>query len=87
MSGHTPGPWTVQSASWSEEGNIQYEIAGIPIMNRLDARLIEAAPDLLDALENLVRLWQWGADLRDYSTPWNGANEAIAKARGTLVQS
>jgi hypothetical protein len=47
---HTPGPWNVGTIDWSVDGNVRYELTGIDVITQADARLIEAAPDLLAAL-------------------------------------
>lgn len=56
---HTPGPWKVTSAGFDsscDENDACYYIAannGMQV-SKANANLIEAAPDLLDALERLV---------------------------------
>lgn len=50
MSKHTPGPWTVGRCTWNEDANVCYELEGIKRGSAADARLIAAAPDLLEAL-------------------------------------
>lgn len=54
----TPGPWKVRAAHFCEDGIPAYEVvmAGEPNINACDARLIAAAPDLYDALSDLVQL-------------------------------
>lgn len=54
MSGHTPGPWKVTYGEFTEKG-VKYEI-DMPDqrLTAFDARLIAAAPDLKEALEELV---------------------------------
>lgn len=59
MSAHTPGPWRVHSFSLTE--HVIPEVWGLSgdeysdhIKRVEDARLIAAAPELLDALERLV---------------------------------
>lgn len=81
---HTPGPWRVSY----ERGTTQIRTANnesimcdetyypwVP-KNDADWHLIAAAPDLLEALEGVVRV----AD-RD-TTEFNAARAAIAKAKG-----
>jgi hypothetical protein len=73
---HTPGPWcakypVVYSASGSELLHIdEYDCATV-----FDARLIAAAPDLLEALQYIV---QNGPS----SAAWAFAIAAIVKATG-----
>jgi hypothetical protein len=90
---NTPGPWAVATSnSWRRIVSRDYGTVCEPVVQRdghpdlhfknggvdgPDAKLIEAAPDLLDALENMVRLFDGyqGMQLTD-------AKAAIAKARG-----
>ena len=72
MSKHTPGPWQVVGSN--VYGN---NLRALLPMNAADARLIAAAPDLLEALEDLLG-WQTLAP-DDVVT---AARAAIAKARG-----
>jgi len=59
MSKHTPGPWHVANVGWiaSERGTIcamyamKTGLHGEDIEGEANARLIAAAPDLLDALK------------------------------------
>ena len=69
---HTPGPWEpywVSPSFWriTRQGK---DIAA----TEANTRLMAAAPELLEALEALVGLW-------DDST-WDKARAAIAKAKG-----
>jgi hypothetical protein len=58
MNEHTPGPWTLDKKSaisygWRDGKPIRYEIAeckGFPASAEANARLIAAAPELLEAL-------------------------------------
>ena len=96
MSGHTPGPWTdkaidesqwgvYDSRGWSVAQAHQIKVLSADIKQAertANARLIAAAPDLLAALERLVR--QHGSDGIEYSGdhPVAVARAAIAKATG-----
>ena len=83
---HTPGPWKIVS-SWNDymvEGPNGEEIIwqdgnyGTPTISKADAYLIAAAPDLLEALQNLEN--------DDESIPkhaWDMVQNAIAKATGS----
>ena len=84
---HTPGPWNLYPNSASDwvvrkmftDGQESHEIArcksGVD-----NARLIAAAPDLLDALETIVSTER---DRHGYHPAWTDqARAAIAKARG-----
>ena len=61
MSEHTPGPWEVQYGYPTRTGHEylvfgpQWGSDGGMIANQADARLIAAAPDMLDALEGIKR--------------------------------
>jgi len=87
---HTPGPWTwgksydglYGSGSGQDNEVLTYEdydgmwLAYVP-QREANARLIAAAPELLEALENLEN--------DDGSIPdhaWNLCQAAIAKAKG-----
>lgn len=53
MSKHTPSPWSVKSADWDSEGDVRYTLNGIKHFSAPHKNLIEAAPDLLEALQLL----------------------------------
>jgi hypothetical protein len=81
MSKHTPGPWHCHEivGVYASNGKLVASIH-TPISNRsYDAEVIAAAPDLLEALKNLLESHYNGnvinADCRD-------AEAAIAKAEG-----
>jgi hypothetical protein len=85
MSKHTPGPWIVArdmrgTGNMLVDGVVNAEgrgIANCGTNGEGNARLIAAAPDLLEALESLLN------DQRDASLPaLVRARAAIAKARG-----
>lgn len=86
---HTPGPWT-----YDEESNEVYrldsaghveaclcEIRGEPNW-RDNARLIAAAPDLLKALQKLVKAMGYHVPIHEYHRALDTAREAIRKALG-----
>jgi hypothetical protein len=97
MGGHTPGPWSAQPSELGPDdkpfhwyvvaGNGRYDPAIVStwpgsVDPERDARLISAAPDMLEALEGLV------ASVRGVG-PKDGkvlarADAAIAKARGEV---
>lgn len=82
MTTYTPGPWTSEIGT-SEEGPLIWPHTGKPVAQILgnskksiaNARLIAAAPDLLEALQRIV-------DAPGMSAPYyiNIAKEAIIKA-------
>ena len=92
MSKHTPGPWTVCEHSWSRTGiySASHPIAALDIYEEAteetqedwervmsaNAHLIAAAPDLLEALQSVMKMMnspgEWHQEVR----------AAIAKATG-----
>lgn len=68
----TPGPWKascrdmsyVDGDEWSRDEFLQWEVEGPDVPRgrgdyyQADALLIAAAPDMLDALEQMLRLWR-----------------------------
>ena len=94
---HTPGPWlttestehwgrvnvTVQAAFTANEIATAWQ--GTTDVNRANARLIAAAPDLLEACELIVSAFDQLAPMspaRNEPLQINAARAAIAKARG-----
>ena len=78
---HTPGPWAFYNDNRIEIVAIGKTIAriyhSVPSEDLPNARLIAAAPDLLDALEMIAysNNSEWQADC---------AKQAIAKAKGEV---
>ena len=81
MSRHTPGPW--DTAPWGDGSNLKgctnvvdhtRQIIIATDVQEGYARLIAAAPDLLEALEDLINKHKAG--------PVTKAKAAIAKAQG-----
>jgi hypothetical protein len=95
MSGqHTPGPWEWDDTVWSYDpeqqapwliqagGRMDRVLGGQITCNEADARLIAAAPELLDALKEMVRMAE--------TEGWEGfekAKAAIAKASPTTTDA
>ena len=88
---HTPGPWVacpgnarqVYKIETNARGNQNdgYEIAALRGPDKdANARLIAAAPDLLAALDYLVRARDKGWKIDE--TGWDHARAAIARATG-----
>ena len=92
MSKHTPGPWEVRPSANevinSDHGRLPFEIAagytliGAVYENEADARLIAAAPDLLDALLEYKRMYEEVQPAGGWQGVYELGNEAIAKATG-----
>ena len=95
MNNHTPGPWTLEEhrAHWTSYivrgGPMQNQIAqcfnwqdkGFDVSSEENARLIAAAPDLLEALElALLVIEATGPGV--YHDAERQMRKAIAKAKG-----
>ena len=96
MTKHTPGPWKIDD-SWydytvvgpnGEEIIFQDGPHGTPTLKQVDARLIAAAPDMLEALERVLEnsmdpksVEEFGGYCLDSETS-EIARSAIAKAKG-----
>lgn len=89
MSGHTPGPWFADHMEFGWQVGFDMPFghrAGLAVIlgwgqpSEQNARLIAAAPDLLQALEAIAEdhLWHYGAETHLAKT----AMAAIAKAKG-----
>ena len=82
---HTPGPWKiipiedaarkVWDCVYYEDGNVDHHLACVE--GKANARLIAAAPELLEAAKAVAK-WL-GRDIND----WDSLRAAIAKAEGT----
>jgi hypothetical protein len=90
---HTPGPWAVREAEGDELYEVYREAGGELIAyaaatakQRVNARLIAAAPELLRELKLMLSLWEnassnyWHA--KEYMDMGDPARAAIAKAEG-----
>lgn len=84
---HTPNPWVVTVEE--NEGNCKiYSIenkGGAESGDEAEAnrKLIEAAPDLLDALKTFVAIYHEGTNQAININPaWDKAYAALAKAQG-----
>lgn len=86
MSKHTPGPWRIEEGVHyacirTNSGVIaDMRFVGGAVRNMADARLIAAAPDLLEALTSLERISGIAAPHDDPARVT--ARAAIAKALG-----
>ena len=89
---HTPGPWEVdeysQSIIWGPNGEHIADVrgfgAGLPMIP--NARVLAAAPKMLEALKNIRKELQLSGNwiANDYGWPSNreAITAAIAKAEG-----
>lgn len=89
--GHTPGPWSFRGCDggWAIDFNEDQEQVVDYVYEEADARLIAAAPELLEALEDIANDYAERFDMDSQSTNpgmkvvVENARAAIAKARGT----
>ena len=95
MSDYTPGPWKVRTAH-----NVYLEacagrkfICSLPLFSLIstnresnaNARLIAAAPELVEALEGIVQEWAGGVAFTEYNTILMGVPPNIVDTRGVDV--
>jgi len=79
---HTPGPWTVVITDDYATYRIQKAATEITSLHKEgNRRLIQAAPDMLMALEAVQR-WQYGEQETNDDEVLNIVATAVAKARG-----
>ncbi len=82
---HTPGPWQIESGGARLINTQAHVISAsdglgpVAYSTGSNARLIAAAPDLLEALQRMVAAWGSGFDEGD-SPSLDKARAAIAKA-------
>jgi hypothetical protein len=94
MNQHTQGPWSFKT-NWcdmvaSDEGVIciimednEKGINRTKLVNRANARLIAASPDLLEALESLIAMDDAdGMGVDGWEKRFNVARAAVSRARG-----
>lgn len=96
MSAHTPGPWTIDwnvsrldifsadAATLVATLRRSALSPGIDDTAKANARLIAAAPDMLEALQKLCAIQEYG-DVASWASEWDEARAAIAKATGGEV--
>ena len=89
MSGHTPGPWVVNgfgSAYWviarTQRGGVAISSASLAGDEIADARLISAAPELLEALANALKSLDTDGAASATASLRTLGRAAIAKAEG-----
>lgn len=91
MSEPTPGPWEAVCCSITKEvDGIAVEVAVVlrwfPEFHA-NAQLMAAAPDLLAALEEHLRLWGADQDMPDFTDAIEQARAAVKKARAKAAVS
>lgn len=97
---HTPGPWVYDSGCFYakcqlDEYGLTYEspiaelLEGRPFNTDGNAKLIAAAPEILESLESLIELYEQDEETTtpgtDAHTAMTLAKIVVAKARGALV--
>ena len=87
MRTHTPGPWTLNDARSTrvdlidtQQGHAVGEIVWVDVRNPADARLIAAAPDMLETLRDIVGMLTDANDMR--ADALHAARTAIVRATG-----
>ena len=85
---HTPDSWDVRQAVVTGDDALVVDGNGLVVarcpfpFQNTRARLIAAAPDMLAALQELVRKADFGEPVPDWLNVWDEARSAIAKAEG-----
>ena len=89
MAKHTPGPWEYLPAAGGLCGAITTKTGWIcdfiECPSTEDARLMAAAPELLEALEQLVMINKIYSEDKEHDFAWaemQNAKQVIAKAKG-----
>jgi hypothetical protein len=78
---HTPGPWVV-SGKATINSTMRGWVASVSTVDRVaNARLISAAPDMLEALRGILESMEMENPLA-HKTQIDAARAAIAKAEG-----
>lgn len=87
MKAYTPGPWTLNDARSTrvdlidtQRGHAVGEIVWVDVRNPADARLIAAAPDMLETLREIVGMLTDANDMR--ADALHAARAAIVRATG-----
>lgn len=93
MNKYTPGPWHV--AERVDDGDVLYtvEADNLPVAyiyrkaeREANARLIAAAPELLEALEELLA-WDLQMLPQEVSEGYSGIEEDIARAKAAIAKA
>jgi hypothetical protein len=87
---HTPGPWRAEKDETAEVWDIKCNLGTVamtddlsPKTNEANARLIASAPELLEALKNLVSMgWNDSPLCKVYEKEIQAAEKAISQAEG-----
>ena len=91
MSRHTPGPWKVDTQGPPHivimpeiaDHGCGFKYAAVGGGNEdANTALIAAAPDMLEALNNLIGMWRNGRPMYKGQAEYHDAIAAVRKARG-----
>ena len=84
MSKHTPGPWIAEprASGMTFIRALDGPVIAKQIRNLDDASLMESAPDMLEALEDIIADAEYLALVGDNHARRMKAKAAIAKAKG-----
>lgn len=94
MSKHTPGPWHV-AEEMDDDDNVLYtvEADNLPVADiyrkaehEANARLIAAAPELLEALKELIA-WDLESLPGEVSLGYSGIEQDIAHAKAAIAKA
>lgn len=77
---HTKGAWSVIRGQWDDNGDACYSLDGVKDVQVADARLIQAAPELLEALQLILAEYDDRIRSYDDSEGQEAARKAIAYA-------
>ncbi|MDO4708233.1 MAG: hypothetical protein Q4B94_00150 [Pseudomonadota bacterium] len=87
MSKHTPGPWSARDIYVRDKNDTIVALMGDEVEQSLaDARLIAAAPELLEALKELVA-WDLESLPEEVSLGYSGIEQDIARAKAAIVKA
>ena len=84
MTEHTPGPWQYGVTAKGKRGVFLSDGSCIAVENEANARLIAAAPDLLEVVTVLLKAWDCD---EEYDTLHeNLLDHAVGKARIVIAK-
>ena len=87
---HTPGPWRVDYAMGirgADNVPLAYVLSASSSDPTLDAQLMAAAPELLEALETMLKCELEGGDQREGLGPNQPGTSPLAKARAAIAKA
>ncbi len=80
---HTPRPWKIdeQYVRGRKDSDVICQWGNYT--DEVDARLIAAAPDMLEALQRIMAAYETSHSAKTRADAWTQVRAAIAKAEGT----